>query len=420
MTISTNAIFTPERIVPASPGGRGQPSNAHDSNSFLNILGASTTAIADDEIVRKESLSPRKTAEDAGDKDADEDGDKPTGTNPETIQVGPAVQMAGAPLTIRSLNRQLLSDTSAKRVDPTTDVGSGGPAEPGSVEQPRSSQYAAGSSDRSRAESAAPSAANKQPVDSAPSPLSALTRASDQVSNTMREPARPAGSTVVTTNTHVAAVTSSAAGRPAVATVVRDGAGGPSRIQSTPAATGAAQASRLSGKMGRAVVAPSTPTSSPSRAELVQVQVARGLAAAIEKGEGTLTLRLKPEALGQLNIKVSMKDGVLSAHFEAQTREARDLLVSTTASLQQTLEAAGVVVDRIDATVATAPSQPSSFTSQGDTTFNDTLQSHDQPGSHREPSRHGSTHASDTIDDVVENASESPDNWLALGIDTLA
>lgn len=77
-------------------------------------------------------------------------------------------------------------------------------------------------------------------------------------------------------------------------------------------------------------------------------QVARGLAAAVRQRDGTLTLRLSPESLGDIKIQVRVESGQVSAHISAQTEQARHLLSESAPTLRSALEAHGLVVERID------------------------------------------------------------------------
>ncbi len=102
--------------------------------------------------------------------------------------------------------------------------------------------------------------------------------------------------------------------------------------------------------------APSKPTEGPARAaarqEALAAQFGRGLAAALRQNGGTVTMRLQPEALGDLKIKMSLEPGKVEASFEVQTGQARDLLGKTMDKLRSALEAQGLEVARLDVRVA--------------------------------------------------------------------
>ena len=82
--------------------------------------------------------------------------------------------------------------------------------------------------------------------------------------------------------------------------------------------------------------------------EAFAAQAAKGMAAAIKKEGGTVVMRLTPENLGLLSVKVETGDGAVSARVEASESAARDLLARHVDRLQAALEAHGVRVERID------------------------------------------------------------------------
>ncbi|GIW73668.1 MAG: hypothetical protein KatS3mg103_0190 [Phycisphaerales bacterium] len=77
-------------------------------------------------------------------------------------------------------------------------------------------------------------------------------------------------------------------------------------------------------------------------------QLDRGLAQALRSGNGTVTLRLKPESLGVLRVHVQVEDGTVRATFEAQSEPVRRLLEGSQQALRQQLEARGLAVHRIE------------------------------------------------------------------------
>jgi flagellar hook-length control protein FliK len=74
---------------------------------------------------------------------------------------------------------------------------------------------------------------------------------------------------------------------------------------------------------------------------LVTAQAARGLAAALTRRDGSVTLRLNPASLGFLRIKLEMSKGSVIARFEASTQQARQLLERSSETLRASLEAKG-------------------------------------------------------------------------------
>ncbi|HRQ72131.1 MAG TPA: flagellar hook-length control protein FliK [Phycisphaerales bacterium] len=98
-----------------------------------------------------------------------------------------------------------------------------------------------------------------------------------------------------------------------------------------------------------ATTARSNPSAHPSQdtAEAFRAQVARGLAAALRRGDGRVVLRLHPESLGMVRVSMGVRDGVVTAQLEPTTRAARELLESGLSSLRAALEARGLHVDRL-------------------------------------------------------------------------
>jgi flagellar hook-length control protein FliK len=62
---------------------------------------------------------------------------------------------------------------------------------------------------------------------------------------------------------------------------------------------------------------------------------------------GSLTLRLKPESLGAMTIRMDLQPGQVAASFEVQSDQARELLNGNMTSLRSALEAKGLNVDSL-------------------------------------------------------------------------
>ncbi|MGH7130846.1 MAG: flagellar hook-length control protein FliK [Phycisphaerales bacterium] len=73
-------------------------------------------------------------------------------------------------------------------------------------------------------------------------------------------------------------------------------------------------------------------------------QVQRGMAAAIAQGGGQVTLRLNPQALGQLRVKLDLRADVVKLRFEVGSSAARSLLDEQLPGLGRMLEAQGLRV----------------------------------------------------------------------------
>lgn len=92
------------------------------------------------------------------------------------------------------------------------------------------------------------------------------------------------------------------------------------------------------------------PIATPQRQEPPNLiaQAVRGLAAALRQRNGTVTMRLAPESLGPLRVRLSVHDSQVTAEFRAESSQARDLLSQSTAQLRSAIEARGLTVHRIE------------------------------------------------------------------------
>ncbi len=138
----------------------------------------------------------------------------------------------------------------------------------------------------------------------------------------------------------------------------------------TPSSPGAASAGRLEGAPARPGVAAAPGVGATARgaggARAVQLpsptargarftesddglaaQVSRGLAAALRQKSGSITLRLTPEALGQVRIDLSLRGERVSATLTAADPRSRDLLMRDSDLLRSGLEARGLKVEHL-------------------------------------------------------------------------
>lgn len=69
-------------------------------------------------------------------------------------------------------------------------------------------------------------------------------------------------------------------------------------------------------------------------------------------GESTLTVRLKPAALGDVEIKLRMADGMLTARIVAESQHVKEALDAAMGQLRQRLEAQQIQVSDVTVTVA--------------------------------------------------------------------
>lgn len=146
-----------------------------------------------------------------------------------------------------------------------------------------------------------------------------------------------------------------AAGQQPVGSVTNTGTARTAHAQQASAINAAAADRNTS----RAFIAKLTRAAAPARAQLQQQHVAdaaaRGLGLAIKKGGGEVTMRLRPEGLGQLRIDLKIHDAKVEATLKPQTGSARDLLTESLPHLKSALEAQGLTVERISIEPVGAP-----------------------------------------------------------------
>lgn len=99
--------------------------------------------------------------------------------------------------------------------------------------------------------------------------------------------------------------------------------------------------------------------------EPVVSKVLEGLSNAISSGRGTVTLRLTPETLGHVKLRVEVFDGAVSARLEASTAQARELLSRSLDLLRSALEAQGFVAARLEVELGEARQGPADHGAAG-------------------------------------------------------
>lgn len=80
-------------------------------------------------------------------------------------------------------------------------------------------------------------------------------------------------------------------------------------------------------------------------------RVARAFDLAQERGGGPIEIRLSPPELGSLQVKIELKEGVLSAALEAETPAARQILLDNLPALRDRLEQQQIRIDKFDVDV---------------------------------------------------------------------
>lgn len=135
-------------------------------------------------------------------------------------------------------------------------------------------------------------------------------------------------------------------------------AGVSGKIDATPgAASGAASGKAdpmaalgtLGARSSRVRFTPELPSNQAApRAASLPDQVARGLATLLRHQGGRVTIRLTPETLGQIKINLKIEDARVWATFQPSSDASRDAINQSLASLRASLEARGLVVERLE------------------------------------------------------------------------
>ena len=192
---------------------------------------------------------------------------------------------------------------------------------------------------------------------------------------------------------------------------------------------------------GQSLKGPRTPGAQPqtNRARPLLTQVSRGVASILRQNGGSLSLKLRPDSLGELRINLRVHNGAVDATFRADNAQARDLLKSTLSQLKDTLETHGVRVERLRVELAdqrthdASARQPESRDTPGDGSpgFENPSETggrgggsrHDRQDSHGGP--HGRAHQHvqaeperDTQTASLDAEALRDEPWI--GVDTLA
>ncbi len=95
-------------------------------------------------------------------------------------------------------------------------------------------------------------------------------------------------------------------------------------------------------------------------------RVARAFQTVDDQG-GTLRLRLSPPDLGSLKLNVTVSNGVLNARVEAETSQARDLLLANLPALRERLAEHDIKINQFDVELSDGSSGGSSDQPRGNT-----------------------------------------------------
>jgi flagellar hook-length control protein FliK len=117
----------------------------------------------------------------------------------------------------------------------------------------------------------------------------------------------------------------------------------------SPQAISAGQSSGPAGSQTGSPVGPQGTAPGAGQAERVRF-VQRVVSAFEAMGSRTdsVRIRLSPPELGSLHLEISVQNGTLSAHLQAETPAARDLLLHNLPELRQRLSQQDIKVDRFD------------------------------------------------------------------------
>lgn len=112
----------------------------------------------------------------------------------------------------------------------------------------------------------------------------------------------------------------------------------------------------------------------------MEAQLARGLMASMRHKGGVLTLRLSPDHLGAVKVELVVEDGKVSATFDAQNEQTRQLLHANLDSLRRAVQERGLVVDRVQV-VGGAQAAPKPSEANGGRESGTGQNPHEQPNS---------------------------------------
>lgn len=120
----------------------------------------------------------------------------------------------------------------------------------------------------------------------------------------------------------------------------------PAPTQPVPQPTGGSSFAAQLAKVAGGDAGPSTAAGAVDRVRFVQ-RVARAFQAAGDQG-GVVRLRLSPPDLGSLQVQISVKQGELSAHIQAETSAAQQALLDNLPDLRDRLAQQDIRIERFD------------------------------------------------------------------------
>jgi flagellar hook-length control protein FliK len=154
------------------------------------------------------------------------------------------------------------------------------------------------------------------------------------------------------------AIAASATGslRSATAQGSAERAGGAARVSanqgSASARAGSASGITIAASSARAsrahAQAKESLTPTPEEQQALTQQVESSFATLLSRRGGKVTLHLKPESLGEITIRMKIRDGAIDARFETSGDSARDAIAMGIEGLRASLEERGLVVSTLE------------------------------------------------------------------------
>ena len=80
-------------------------------------------------------------------------------------------------------------------------------------------------------------------------------------------------------------------------------------------------------------------------------KIANEIRLTVDKNKTEMTIKLQPETLGKLTVKISSENGVMNASFFAENDKAKALIERNMMELKASLESQGIQVQNLTVTV---------------------------------------------------------------------
>jgi|GEM_PF-2496879 len=154
----------------------------------------------------------------------------------------------------------------------------------------------------------------------------------------------------------------------------------------------------------------------------VLAQVQRGLASLLRSGKNEMTLKLTPEHLGEIRIRVQTEGLELAVRFETSSEEATELLQGQLKDLGNQLRAKGFNIDRISLSDDSTQSSDSSQSSAGNGSDSNNTESNAEQ--HRSSQDQSSNQQHDELQslgfDELDAGLDADSIWTDIGLDAIA